>query len=326
MRRREVLAGLVGAAFGGVAGVRAQPNALPRVAFLHSGNSAPLAFVVTAVRDGLSTGGYADGRNMVFEANWAESDHQRLQKLAVDLVRQQPAVILVGGNAATRAAKVATTTIPIVFLTGNDPVKDGIVNSLSRPGGNLTGVSLTLSALGAKRLELIRELVPRATVIAMLLNPGNPASPPELKELEEAGRKIGLQILPLWADTDASIEAAFATMVEKGAGALVVAVDASFNGRRDQLVALSNRHKLPAIYHSAEFVRAGGLAGYGTNLVHAYREAGIYAGRILKGAKPSDLPILQPTQLELAINLATAKAFGLDVPRRLLVRASEVVE
>jgi putative ABC transport system substrate-binding protein len=326
MRRRDILAALASVTVTGVTGARAQSNGPQRVGFLHSASPERLMFIVAAVREGLRDQGFVDGNTVSIEANWAEGDYRRLPGLASDLLRRKVAVIVAGGNAAARAAKAATTTVPVVFLTGNDPVQDGLVNSLSRPGGNLTGVSLTLSALGAKRLELMRELAPQAKTVAMLLHPANPAAPLELKEMEEAARTAEITLLAFWADGETQIESAFATMAEKGARALVVSVDASFNGRREQLVALSKRYALPAIYHSAEFVRSGGLASYGTNLAHAYREAGIYAGRILKGAKPADLPILQPTQLELAINLATAKLFGLDVPRILLVQASEVVE
>jgi putative tryptophan/tyrosine transport system substrate-binding protein len=325
MRRRDLLAGLAGAAVGGIVGARAQPNDVPRVGFLHSASPDRLMFTVAGVRDGLRDRGYIDGKNVVVEAHWAASDHNRLPSLAADLVRRNVAVIVAGGSVTTRAAKAATETIPIVFITGN-PVQDGFANSLSRPGGNLTGVSIASSPLSAKRLDLIRELVPRADPIAFLFHPENPAESGELRELQQAARKAGVTVIPLPAANNAAIDAAFATMAEKRAGALIVGTDVSFNDRREQLVALSKRYALPAIYHSAEIVRSGGLASYGTDFSNAYREAGRYAARILKGAKPADLPILLPTKLELAINLAAAKSFGLEVPRIMLVRASEVVE
>jgi putative ABC transport system substrate-binding protein len=275
------------------------------------------------VRLGLRDVGYVEGTNVVFEFRWAESlDH--LSKLAAELVKREVAVIVATGNAATRAARTATSRIPIVFAAADDPVRLGYVVSFNRPGGNLTGLSLISGALGAKRLELARELVPNATAIAVLTNPNNPAAGG--RDEQGIAHTIGQRVLLLNASAVSEIEQAFQTLARERAEVLVVNADAFFTAQRELLVTLAGRHNLPAIYAWREFIQAGGLMSYGTSLSASYQQMGTYVGRILKGEKPADLPIMQPTQFELVINLKAAKALGLDISPKLLARADEVIE
>ncbi len=301
---------------------------MPVIGFLNGASSETFAHLAAAFRQGLSEAGYVEGRNVAIEYRWAEGEYDRLPALAAELVRRQVAVIAAGGGvAAALAAKAATTTIPIVFSGGGgDPVKLGLVASLNRPGGNVTGVSILTAALGAKRLGLLRELLPSATLIAVLINPTNPNSEIQLKDIEEAARTVGQQIFILYASNERDFDAAFAIIVERRAGALVVGADPYFNSRRDQLAGLAARHAIPAMYEQREFAVAGGLASYGTSLTDSFRQVGDYAGRILKGEKPADLPVMQPTRFELVINLKTATALRLTVPPTLLARADEVIE
>jgi putative ABC transport system substrate-binding protein len=263
----------------------------------------------------------------VIEYRWAEGQFNRLPALAADLVRRQVAVIATGGGAVSaRAAKAASTTIPIVFITGGDPVKLGLVASLNRPGGNLTGVSPFISVLGAKRLELLRELVPTAAEVAVLFNPKSPEAETVSRDVEVAAHAIGLQTHVLTASSESDIDAVFASLVQRRIGAIVVATDPFFTLHRDRLLALTARHRIAAIYDTREYAEAGGLVSYGTNIPDAYHQLGVYAGRVLKGEKPADLPVQQPTRFELVINLKSAKALGLTVPLTLQVAADEVIE
>ena len=306
---------------------RAQQRPMPVIGWLGNSSSGAGAQSVAAFRQGLSDTGYVEGQNVAIEYRWAEGGYERLPALADDLVRLKVDVIFTGGGTpAARAAKDATSTIPVVFAGVGDPVGVGLVVSLARPGSNVTGLSLVASQMTPKRLELLRELVPQARSIALLVNPTNAAIEPVIRDLQETARLKGVQLAILKAGSEQEIDAAFATLVNLQSKALVVGADPFFSGRRDQLVALALRHAVPAIYMEREFTASGGLISYGPNLTAAYRQAGIYAGKILKGAAPADLPVEQPTKFELVINLKTATALGLTVPQSLLVSADEVIE
>ena len=327
MRRRTFISLLGGAAVGWPQSARAQQPAMPAIGFLDPRSPDTMADRLRGFRKGLKETGYAEGENVAIEYRWAEGHSDRLPALAVGLVRRQVKVLLAsGGSPPALAAKTATTSLPIVFIIGNDPVKLGLVASVNRPGGNITGVSVIRLELTAKRLELLREMVPTATVAALLVNPTNPYSEPEIREIEEASRTLSLRLHVLQARSERDIDAAFASLLELRASALLVSADPLFSGLRNQLVALAASYALPVIYAYRDFAEGGGLMSYGASIADAYRQAGIYVGQILKGEKPADLPVMQPTKFELVLNLKTAKALGLEVPATLLARADEVIE
>jgi putative ABC transport system substrate-binding protein len=306
---------------------RAQQPATPVIGFLSTASLDQTTDRMRAFRQSLGEAGYVEGRNVAIEYRWSGDQYDRLQALAADLVRRQVTVIAAtGGNTAALAAKTATATIPIVFLTGADPVEAGLVASLSRPGGNLTGVTSLGVELGPKRLELLHELVPTATIIALLVNPANRSAAIQVRDLQAAARTLGRELHILHASTERDIDAAFATLIQLRAGALVIAPESFLNSRSEQLAALTVRHAVPAIYTYREFAAAGGLMSYGGSMTDSYRQLGVYTGRILKGEKPADLPVQQSTKVELIINMKTAKALGLTVPLSLLGRADEVIE
>jgi putative ABC transport system substrate-binding protein len=314
---------MLGGAMTAARALHAQQKTMPVVGFL--GSTSPNALLLTAFNQGLSEVGYVEGQNVAIEYRWAKGHYDRLAASATDLVRRKVDVIAALPLPSAQVARNATSTIPIVFCVG-DAVERGLVASLARPGGNLTGVSLINVELMPKRLELLSELVPQAGVIALLVNPNNANTERIIRDMEEAARAKGLQLNILKAGAESEIDAAFATLVQLRAGALVVGGDPFFNDRREQLVALAAYHAVPAIYLWREFAETGGLISYGPSLTGAYRLAGIYVGKILKGSKPADLPVEQPTRFELVVNLNTAKALGLTVPPSILARADEVIE
>src|SRR5262245_44293838 len=299
---------------------------MPVIGFLSS-SSADRARYLTAVRQGVREAGYVEGQNVAIEYRWAQNRNERLAALAADLVRRQCALIVASGDAAARAAKAATATIPIVFATGDDPVKVGLVAGLNRPGGNITGISFFNSAeLESKQLELLREVVPKAGLIGVLVNPSATAAESQESEAQVAARALGLQLFVVNASSESDFDTAFATLAQQRVEALLIVGNALFTGQRYRLVAAPARYALPTIYPLREFVAAGGLMSYGGSLTEAYRQVGIYAGRILKGEKPADLPVTLPTKFELVINLQTAKGLGIEIPPTLLARADEVIE
>jgi putative ABC transport system substrate-binding protein len=324
MKRRDFITLLGGAATWPVA-ARAQEPAMPVIGFLRSTSLADATDLVSAFRQGLKEAGFVEGQNVAIEFRSAEDHPDRLPALVADLLRR-PAAVIVGNNNSALAAKAATTTIPIVFVSGSDPVQDGLVANFNRPGGNVTGLSFLGGVLAAKRLELLRHLVPNATTFAVLVNPGNPFTVVERTDLQAAALALGLQLIILYASSDRDFETAFAAFVQRGAGALFVGGGAFLFSNRERIVALAARNVLPASYDTRESVMAGGLMSYATSISDAYRQAGIYTGRILKGEKPGDLPVMQATKFELVINLKTAKTLGLGVPASLLAIADEVIE
>jgi len=325
MRRREFITLLGGAAAWPLA-ARAQQSAMPVIGFLNGQSAQAFAPMVASFRQGLNEAGYVEGQNVAIEYRWAEERLDRLPPLAADLVRRRVAVIAAtGGNNSALVAKTTTSTIPIVFTSSDNPVERGLVASINRPGGNVTGVSWFDAELGPKRLGLLHELVPNVTIVALLINPNNPESVRQPAELQEAVRAIGLQLIVLTATNAGDIEAAFMAMVQNRVGALLVGSDPFFVNRREQIVALAAQHAIPTLA-GREVAAANGLMTYGSSLADAYRRAGIHTARILKGAKPSDLPVDQATKFELIINLKTAKTLGLEVPPSLLARADEVIE
>ena len=327
MRRREFITLLGGAAAWPLA-ARAQQPAMPVVGLVTGGSPEAAVRMGGGFRRGLNEGGYVEGQNVTVEYQWLDGQYDRLPSLMADLVRRRVAVIATpGSNPAALAAKAATTTIPIVFGVGADPIELGLVASLARPGGNATGINFFVADIAAKRLGLLHDLVPKAVRIAVLINPANASTAgATLRDMPEAARAIGLQIVVLNASTGLEIEAAFATLVRDRADALFVGADAFFNSRRVQLANMAARHAIPTAFAVREYVDAGGLMSYGTSLADMYRHVGAYSGRILKGARPADLPVLQSTKFELVINLQTARMLGLTVPDKLLVAADEVIE
>jgi putative tryptophan/tyrosine transport system substrate-binding protein len=325
MRRREFI-GLLGGVAAWPLTVRAQQPAMPVVGLISVRSPDDSAKLIATFQDGLKEFGFIEGQNLRLEHRWADRQYDRLPSLALDLVDQRAAVLVAIANPSALAVKATVRTLPIVFGIGGDPVQLGLVASLNRPGGNITGVSFFASQLEAKRMGLLHELVPRASVVAVLVNPNNPTVDVQLREVQEAAHSLGLKLHTLNASSEREIEKAFIALVQLQAGGLLVAADSFFFSRRHQLATLADVYAVPAIYEWRDFSEAGGLASYGTDLANAYRQVGMYTGRILKGEKLADLPVMQSTKFELVINLRTAKRLGLDIPPTLLARADEVIE
>ena len=327
MRRRQFITLLGGAAVAWPLAVRAQQPAIPAVGFLNPGLPEPSSFLVVAFREGLEKEGYVEGQNVTVEYRWASGHYNELQTLASDLVRRHAvAIAATGGSISAQAAKAATATIPIVFNVGEDPIKLGLVASFNRPGGNITGVNTLSPALESKRLGLLRELVPQAAIVAVLLNPSNPDADLQRRDIQAAATAIGQDLRTFDVGNESDIETAFAALVRQRADALLVGSDVFLTNRREQIVALAARYAVSTIYSFRSFAESGGLMSYSTNLVEVYRQVGFYVGRILKGEKPANLPIVQPTKFELVINLKTAKAMNVKISDNLLSLADEVIE
>jgi len=322
--RRDLISLLGGAAAWPLAARAQQP--MPVIGFLNGASPDGYAPYVAAFRQGLKEAGYVDGQNATIEYRWAEGHYDRLPTLAADLIQRNVTVIAATSSPAARAAKTVTSTVPIVFTTGDDPIKLGLVASLNRPGGNVTGVSNLIVELGSKQLGLLRELAPGTTAIAALMNPNFPGTERQSRDVEAAARVLGLQLIILTASTEREMETSFATMAQKGRVALLLGVDPFFVERRDHIVALAARHAIPAVYPVREFAVAGGLMSYGSDFADSYRQAGVYAGRIVRGEKPADLPVQRSTKFEFVINFKTAKALGLEVPNSMQLLADEVIE
>ena len=325
MRRREFITLIGGTAATWPLAAVAQQSAIPTIGFLRSTLPDASTDLLVALRKGLKETGYVEGQNITIEYRWAENRHERLSALAADLVRQRCVVIIAGGVDAAFAAKAATATTPVIFATGDDPIRNGLVGSLNRPGGNVTGVFFVAGSMEGKQLGLLREVVPKAAVIGMLVNPASPASAGQERETQAAAQALGQQLHVFKASTERDIDNVFATLTQYRIGALLIAANALFTGQRDQLVALAARHAMPTLHYTREFVEAGGLMSYGTSIRDTYRQVGVYVGRVLKGEKPADLPIIQSSTFELVINLKTAKTLGLTVPYGLLNAADEVM-
>jgi len=324
MRRRDFVTGIAGAA---ALPLAARAQQMPVIGFLHSGTAAPFEAQLAAFRQGLKESGYVVGQNVAIEYRWAEGKVDRLPELAADLVRRKVSVIAaVGGPPSNLAAKNATTTIPVVFNTGADPVKMGLVTNIRQPGGNVTGITFFSEELGAKALNLLRELVPGGKSVGLMVNPSNPETPRRAADAVAAARTLGLAMEVVHAATPADIDKAFDTLSERRVSALLLGADAFYGGRVQQLVSLAARHKMPAMYYRREFTEAGGLASYGTSVVDAYRQAGVYVGRVLNGDKPGELPVMQAAKFEFVLNLKTAAALGIDVPMAFSAGADEIIE
>jgi ABC-type uncharacterized transport system substrate-binding protein len=326
MQRRQFIALLGGTVATWPLAAVAQQSAIPTIGFLRSTRPDASTDLLVALRKGLKETGYVEGQNLTIEYRWAENQQERLSALAADLVRQRCVVIVAGGVNAAFAAKAATATIPIIFATGDDPLRSGLVGSFNRPGGNITGVFSVSASMEGKHLGLLREVVPTAAVIGMLVNPTSPGSERQERETQAAAQALGQQLHVFKASGERDIDNVFATLTQYRIGALLIAANALFTGQRDQLVALAARHAMPVLHYTREFAEAGGLMSYGSSLTDAYRQVGVYVGRVLKGEKPADLPIIQSSTFELVINLKTAKTLGLTVPYGLLNAADEVIE
>jgi len=327
IHRREFISLLGGAAGAWPVAARAQQQAMPVIGFLHQGSPDASVSPLEAFRHGLKEDGFVEGQNVAIEYRWAEGQYDRLPDLTRDLVRHQVAVIVaVGTSAPGLTAKSATSVIPVVFQTGGDPVQDGLVSKMNRPGGNVTGVSRLSVALEPKRLELLHEVVPKASMIGFLVNPLNPPTQLLIQHMREPVRSLGLSLDILEASTEGELDTAFASTVERGVGALLVAQEPSYNRWHEHIVVLAARHKMPAMYASRIYAVAGGLMTYDASVLDSMRQVGVYVGRVLKGEKPADMPVVQPTKFDLVINLKTAKALGLQIPDKLLALADEVIE
>ena len=326
MRRREFILLLGGVVVLRPLAAGAQQSPVPLVGFVNSSSAQAQALVAAAFRRGLGENGFFEGKNVLIESRWADGQYNRLPELIGDLINRNVAIIMAGGPPAAQAAKKATSTIPIVFTTGDDPVQAGLVSSINRPGGNVTGVHVFFSELESKKLGLLREVLPNANVIAAIVNPTFPSANSQTKELQTAANKLGQRIQIVNASSEHDLDAAFASMKELQVSAVLVGADPFFNSRRDQIVSLAARYAIPAVYEQRAFTAAGGLMSYGTNLAEGYRQAGVYTGRILKGEKPSELPVVLSNKFEFVINLKVANTLGLAVSANLISTADEVIE